>query len=109
MFLGSLVYGFINSAILALIAVGFNLTFGISGVANFAYGAIYIFSGFFTWIFLHSLGLNYLLCIAASVFAAALVGMAMYYTIILGEGHAPFRSDGNVRARSGNNGAFPLF
>lgn len=83
MFLGSLVYGFINSALLALIAVGFNLTFGISGVANFAYGAIYIFSGFLTWIFLHSLGLNYLLCIAVSVFAAALVGMAMYYTIIL--------------------------
>lgn len=46
MLIGTLVYGFVNSAILALIAMGFNLTFGISGVANFAYGAVYIFSGF---------------------------------------------------------------
>ncbi|UCF58085.1 MAG: branched-chain amino acid ABC transporter permease, partial [Deltaproteobacteria bacterium] len=52
MFLGSLIYGFINSSILALLAMGFNLTFGISGVANFAYGAVYIFSGFLTWILL---------------------------------------------------------
>ncbi len=29
-----------------LVALGFNLTFGISGVANFAYGALYIMAGF---------------------------------------------------------------
>jgi branched-chain amino acid transport system permease protein len=38
MFLGTTVYAVINSVILALMAIGFNLTFGISGVANFAYG-----------------------------------------------------------------------
>ena len=37
-----LVYGFINSVILALIALGFSITFGISRVANFAYGGFYI-------------------------------------------------------------------
>ena len=36
----------INSVILALVAMGFNLTFGISGVANFAYGAFYILAGY---------------------------------------------------------------
>jgi len=46
MLFGTLVYGFINSSILALLAMGFNITFGISGVANFAYGAIYIFARF---------------------------------------------------------------
>ena len=40
MFLGTVVYAVVNSVILALMAIGFNLTFGISGVANFAYGAL---------------------------------------------------------------------
>ncbi len=83
MLLGTLIYGFINSAILALLAIGFNLTFGISGVANFAYGAVYIFSGFLTWMLLNSLGLNYLLAIFLSIICSGLVGMVMYYTVIL--------------------------
>jgi branched-chain amino acid transport system permease protein len=80
---GTLIYGFINSSILALLALGFNLTFGISGVANFAYGAIYIFSGFLAWILLNTLGLPYLFCVLISIFCAALVGLTMYYLIIL--------------------------
>ena len=83
MFLGTLVYGFINSSILALVAMGFNLTFGISGVANFAYGAIYIFSGFLTWIFLNSIGFPYLLSVLISVLCAAFLGLVMFYLVIL--------------------------
>ena len=41
-----IIYGLVNSVMLALIAMGFSLTFGISGVANFAYGGFYILSGF---------------------------------------------------------------
>jgi branched-chain amino acid transport system permease protein len=83
MLLGTLIYGFINSSILALVALGFNLTFGISGVANFAYGAVYIFSGFMTWIFLNSLGLPYLLCVIISILFSAVLGLLTYYLIIL--------------------------
>lgn len=83
MFLGTLVYGFINSTILALVALGFNLTFGISGVANFAYGALYIFSGFFTWILLNSLGLPYLVSVVSAVIVTGLLGLAMYYVVII--------------------------
>jgi branched-chain amino acid transport system permease protein len=83
MFTGTLVYGFINSCILALLAIGFNLTFGISGVANFAYGAIYIFSWFLTWIILNSIGLPYLLSVVISVLCAALIGLLVYYIVIL--------------------------
>lgn len=83
MFLGTLVYGFINSTILALVALGFNLTFGISGVANFAYGALYIFSGFFTWILLNSLGLPYLVSVVSAVLVTGLLGLAMYYVVII--------------------------
>ena len=46
MLVGTTIYALINTAILALMAIGFNLTFGISGVANFAYGAFYILSAF---------------------------------------------------------------
>jgi branched-chain amino acid transport system permease protein len=83
MLIGTLVYGFINSCILALLAIGFNLTFGISGVANFAYGAIYIFSGFLTWIILNSIGLPYLLSVVISILCAALIGLLVYYIVIL--------------------------
>jgi branched-chain amino acid transport system permease protein len=83
MFLGSLVYGFINSSILALLAMGFNLTFGISGVANFAYGAIYILSGFLSWICINSLGLPYFLSVVIAILCAVVVGILIYYLIIL--------------------------
>jgi branched-chain amino acid transport system permease protein len=83
MLLGTLVYGLVNSSILALLAMGFNLTFGISGVANFAYGAIYIFSGFLTWILLNSLGFHYLLAVLLSILCTGLVGIVIYYIVIL--------------------------
>ena len=83
MFIGSLIYGFINSSVLALLAMGFNLTFGISGVANFAYGAIYIFSGFLCWICIHSLGLPYFLSVVLAILCAVVVGILIYYLIIV--------------------------
>ena len=83
MLLGTLIYGFINSAILALLAMGFNLTFGISGVANFAYGAVYIFSGFSVWIFLNTFGIPYLLAVVIAIVLSGLLGLAIYYGVIL--------------------------
>lgn len=83
MFLGSLVYGFINSSTLALLALGFNLTFGISGVANFAYGAIYIFAGFLSWMLLNSLGVPYLLAVVLSILSSSVLGLLIYYLVIL--------------------------
>ena len=82
MLFGTLIYGFINSSILALLAMGFNITFGISGVANFAYGAIYIFAGFLTWILLNSLGLNYLLSVVIAILCSITVGILVYQLII---------------------------
>ena len=83
MLLGTLIYGFVNSAILALLAMGFNLTFGISGVANFAYGAVYIFSGFSVWIFLNTFGIPYLLAVLIAIVLSGLMGLAIYYGVIL--------------------------
>lgn len=83
MFLGTLIYGFINSVILALVALGFNLTFGISGVANFSYGALYVLAGFLAWIFINSLSLPYLLGVALAVFATAIAGILLYRFVLL--------------------------
>ena len=79
----ALIYGFVNSVILALVALGFNLTFGISGVANFAYGALYILGGLLSWIFLHSVGLPYLPAVAVSVFLTAAAGALCYRFVLI--------------------------
>lgn len=83
MFAGTVIYAVINSVILALMAIGFNLTFGISGVANFAYGALYILAAFATWIFLNFLGLPYLVSAVLSILFTSFLGALMYRFILL--------------------------
>jgi len=82
-FQGTLIYGFVNSVILALIALGFNLTFGISGVANFAYGALYILAAYTAWILLTWLKINYLLSIVLAVLFTSFIGGLIYRFILL--------------------------
>jgi branched-chain amino acid transport system permease protein len=79
----TLIYGFINSIILALIALGFSLTFGISGVSNFAYGAMYIMAGYAVWIMINLLGLPFPLAAILSVILTALFGLALYRLVLL--------------------------
>ncbi len=78
-----LVYGLVNSVILALIAMGFSLTFGISGVANFAYGGFYLLSGYLTWMLLNYLGLPFALAMLITVAVAGLLGFLTYWVILL--------------------------
>jgi branched-chain amino acid transport system permease protein len=72
-----LIYCLINSAILALMALGFNLTFGISGVANFTYGAIYVVAGFLTWTLLRILHFPYIL---SAIITIGVIGISGIYT-----------------------------
>jgi branched-chain amino acid transport system permease protein len=78
-----LIYGLINSVILALTAMGFSLTFGISGVANFAYGGFYILSGFLVWMLLHYLKFPFLLAIVVTIGMVGLLGFITYWVILL--------------------------
>ena len=71
-----LVYDLINSAVLALMALGFNLTFGISGVANFTYGAIYVLAGFLTWSLINKIHLPY---VVSAFLAIVIIGVAGVY------------------------------
>lgn len=83
MLANTLVYGFVNSVVLALVALGFNLTFGISGIANFAYGALFILGGIASWVFFNWFGLPYFLGVCLAVVFTAGVGALMYRFILL--------------------------
>jgi branched-chain amino acid transport system permease protein len=78
-----LVYGFINSIILALIALGFSMTFGISRVANFAHGSLYVLGGLLTWFFLRKAGLPYVVSVIAAVMIVGVLGAAIYRFLLV--------------------------
>ena len=78
-----LVYGTINSVMLALYALGFAMVYGVSRLPNFAHGALYVLSGFITWSFLNSLGLNYLLSIVLAILATGIIGALIYQFVLI--------------------------
>ena len=83
MVLSLLVYGLVNSVILILTALGFSLTFGLSKVANFAHGGLYLFAGFVAWLILHNLGVPYGVAIIAAILVTGVVGALIYQFILL--------------------------
>lgn len=83
MLVGTIIYALINSAILALMAIGFNLTFGISGVANFAYGAFYVLSAYGIWMMLNLMHLPYPVAVIAAVVFNLLLGALIYRFVLL--------------------------
>ena len=78
-----IIYGITNSVTLALMAIGFSLTFGISGVPNFAHGAFYILGGILTWIFINQLGMPYLFTAILSIIVVGLIGFILYWGLML--------------------------
>jgi branched-chain amino acid transport system permease protein len=78
-----LIYGMINSVILAFYAAGFSLCYGISGIANFAHGALYILSGFTAWHLMNAAGLPFYLAAILSVIITALLGFTFYWVLLL--------------------------
>lgn len=80
--MGIFIYGIINSVQFALFAIGFALVYGISGVANFGHGALYILAGYIVWIALNMLGLNYAVAIILAIIIVAAVGAAMYQFLL---------------------------
>jgi len=83
MLLFTVVDAVVNSVILSLLALGFNLTFGVSGISNFAYGAFYVLTGFGAWGLIEVIGLPYALSAPLAVAGAALLGALMYRIVLL--------------------------
>jgi branched-chain amino acid transport system permease protein len=78
-----LIYGIINSASLALMALGFTLVYGVSRLPNFAHGALYVTAGFITWQIMYNLGLPYFLSALISLILIGVVGAAMYQFVLV--------------------------
>jgi branched-chain amino acid transport system permease protein len=79
----TLVYGLVNSAVLLLTSLGFSLAFGLSGVANFAHGGLYLLSGFLCWLLIHSVGLPFPLAALLTVVLVGLLGAAIYRLVLM--------------------------
>ncbi len=78
-----IIYGTINSVSLALFALGFAMVYGVSRLPNFAHGALYVLSGFITWTFIHSLGLNYLISILLAMIVTGILGALIYQFVLI--------------------------
>ena len=81
--LSLLIYGTIQSVILAFYALGFSLAYGISGVANFAHGGLFILSGYIAWCFMNYFHLPWLLSVPISIVLTGLIGFALYWGLLL--------------------------
>jgi branched-chain amino acid transport system permease protein len=83
MFEVTVIYGFVNSIILALMALGFSLTFGISGVSNFAYGAFYVMAGYSVWILTNKFSVPFMPALVLTVIFTSIIGALMYRVVLL--------------------------
>ena len=72
-----LVYGAVTSAVLAMLAVGFTLIFGVARILNLAHGAFYALGAYCAYSFTALLKLPLILSAALAVALVAAFGMAM--------------------------------
>ncbi|KJS12726.1 MAG: branched-chain amino acid ABC transporter permease [Peptococcaceae bacterium BRH_c8a] len=78
-----LIYGLVNSVTLILTAIGFSLTFGLSGIANFSHGGLYILSGYSAWMMMHYIGLPFALAAVLTVIQVGILGGLIYRAVIM--------------------------
>jgi branched-chain amino acid transport system permease protein len=78
-----IIYGIINSVSLALMAVGFTLVYGVSRLPNFAHGALYVLTGYLTWLLMYRVGLSYFLAALLALGLTGLIGAAMYQLVLI--------------------------
>lgn len=78
-----IIYGLVASVTLALTAIGFSLTFGISRVANFAMGGLYLFAAYLPWLLIKNFDLPYALVAIVSIFVTAFLGALIYWGVVM--------------------------
>jgi branched-chain amino acid transport system permease protein len=78
----TLVFGLVSAATLLLTALGFSLTFGLSGVANFAHGGLYLLAGFTAWMLMR-LGLPFLAAAPLTIVLVGGLGALLYRVVVM--------------------------
>jgi branched-chain amino acid transport system permease protein len=74
---GQLLNGIIVGTLYAIIALGVTLTFGITGIVNFALGAFMMLGAYFTWYLTDGVHLPYALAVPLAVAGIALLGLVV--------------------------------
>ena len=77
------IYGTVNSAVLAVMALGFAMVYGVSRLPNFAHGALYVLTGYATWTLMNKFGVSYGLAIPLSLIAVSCVGALIYHFLLI--------------------------
>jgi branched-chain amino acid transport system permease protein len=73
--IGQLLNGAIVGALYGIVALGVTLTFGITGIVNFALGAFMMLGAYFTWYGNELMGLPYPVAVLGAVLLVALIGL----------------------------------
>jgi len=74
--LGQLLNGAIVGTLYGIVALGVSLTFGITGIVNFALGAFMMLGAYMTWYFADGVGMHYALAVPCAVAVTAVAGLA---------------------------------
>lgn len=82
--------GLFNGAHFALLAMGFALIFGTTGVVHFAYGPVYAVGAYVVWALVALAGLPFWVAVGLGVAATAALGVASYLFI-----YRPFEIGGS--------------
>jgi branched-chain amino acid transport system permease protein len=78
-YIGQIIFnGVIISSVYVLLAVGFNLVWGILGIFNFAHGHFYMLGAFLAWYFISDLGISFYIAFLISgvcIFAMSAIAL----------------------------------
>lgn len=77
-----LIYGAVLGSILALLASGYSLVYGVAGVLNLAHGALYVLTGYIIYWFLDTGTLAYPFAIIVGLILITVIGALIYLALI---------------------------
>jgi branched-chain amino acid transport system permease protein len=77
-----LVYGLMNGAVYAMLAVGFSLIFGAARIINLAHTAFFMLAAYAVFYFGTTLSLHPLISIPLSIIVVVIIGVFVYYVFM---------------------------
>ena len=77
-----LIYGAVLGSILALLASGYSLVYGVAGVLNLAHGALYVLTGYIIYWFVDTGTLAYPFAIIVGLILITVIGALTYLALI---------------------------
>lgn len=77
-----LVYGLMNGAVYAMLAVGFSLIFGAARIINLAHTAFFMLAAYAVYFFSSTMAFHPLISIPLSIILVVLVGVVVYYVFM---------------------------